>query len=120
MTDVSAKLAKTFVDLETNSKTMTADATTITNTAAACGATAGQYTSAVKTFTVTSCSLVLCCLLLDFPSLQNNINSMQNEWVGSGTNMKALAGRISGDGNHYVNLYVRLLVGLMLIPTGSK
>jgi len=99
MTDVSAKLAKTFVDLETNSKTMTADATTITNTAAACGATAGQYTAAVATFT-------------------SNINAMQNEWVGSGTNMKALADRISGDGNHYVNLYVRLLVGLMLIPTG--
>lgn len=99
MTDVSAKLAKIFVDLETNSKTMTADATTIKNTAAACGASAAQYTAAVTTF-------------------QNSVNAMQNEWVGSGVNMKQLAARISSDGSHYVNLYVRLLVGLMLIPTG--
>ena len=100
MTDVSAKLAKIFVDLETNSKQMITDGTTIRNSASACGGSAAQYTAAVGTFAT-------------------NVNSMQAEWAGSGVNMQSLADRISGDGSHYVNLYVRLLVGLMLIPTGS-
>ena len=52
MTDVSAKLGKTFGDLETNSKTMTTDAAAITTAAATCGATASQYTAAVTTFKV--------------------------------------------------------------------
>jgi hypothetical protein len=56
MTDVSAKLGKTFGDLETNSKTMTTDAAAITTAAATCGATASQYTAAVTTFKVAELS----------------------------------------------------------------